>query len=842
VRLANLAWRSLAARPLRSALSVIGVALGVAVVAATMITAEASDAAVRSAAAELYGRADVRLRAFADAGFTPRTVQNLRALPEVSAGAPVAERRLVVGVEPDRVFNLLVLGIDPEAEPAIRDPNLVDGVALSSDSPTDALVPADWAAANGLGLGDRLVLAGARPTVPALRIVGLLDQVGFGALERGEVLVTARDTLDDAFEVPAPIRYIDLALADDVPNEDALAAVDAAIGEPYILETEADAASRLGAAQANFAAVAFLFGILALVVGAFLVGNTLAMTVGERTREIGLLRAAGTTARQVTGLVVRQGLALGLGGATLGLLLGFAMAGAMLAFLRVTRTALVEGLPLPPLGLLLAATLGLLVALVATAVPAVRAAGLSPLDALRPSRAPDRGLGTRLRWLVVTELLVVALGLLILPLERGDAPIVPLVLSLALLVGGAVATSLVLAPLGALVGRPFEWFFGAQGRLGRGNLARDRTRTGLTVGALMIGLAAVVAFGTVAESARAAADRWVASVLPGGHAVRLPAPIEVATFRSTIEATPGLEAASPILQSPAIWQRDEIRREVSLAGIEPSVFQDAGSLIVSGASRSAAFNALRAGGAVLVPRVMAERDGIAVGDTLSLGAPSGEQRSFGVAGILDYTIPARSPDGALIVNATDLAEPMGISAASLWAMIPRPNVAPSSFAAAVRTTAMDLGGEAVSADDLADELSRSLDRLVALFDALALVAVVIGALGIVNTLAMGVSERVREIAILRSHGMTGGQVEAMVVTEAAIMGVIGGVMAIATGLAVAWALVSADTVGFGAGLRLPWPLLVAIVLVGTGVATAAGLYPARLAARLPIVPHLKQFE
>jgi putative ABC transport system permease protein len=132
---------------------------------------------------------------------------------------------------------------------------------------------------------------------------------------------------------------------------------------------------------------------------------------------------------------------------------------------------------------------------------------------------------------------------------------------------------------------------------------------------------------------------------------------------------------------------------------------------------------------------------------------------------------------------------------------------------------------------------------VGLFDVLALVAVAIGALGIVNTLGVGIGERVREIAILRSQGMTVGQVQAMVVTEAAIMGAIGGVLAIVTGLAVAFALVSGGATGdLGAGLRLPWPLLVAVVLVGTGVAALAGLYPARVAATLPIVRPLKLFE
>ncbi len=825
----------------------VGVALGVAVVAATSITSDASDAALRSATSDLMGSADARLRAFADTGFTPRTVQALRAIPEVTAAAPVSERRLVVHTEPgpeERVFSLLVIGVDPEMEPRVREQRVIDGVPLSADSPTDAVVPASWASRNGLELGDELRLDGRREGMPPLRIVGLLADTGFAALEQGEVLMLARSTLDASFEVPAPIRYVDLDL--DVPAADLEGAIDevtADLDEPFIVETGAEAARRFASAQASFGSVAFLFGLVAMVVGAFLVGNTLAMSVGERTRELGLLRAAGTTSRQVLGLVLRQGLALGVVGSALGVLLGIVLAAAMIAFLTTTRAALAVGLPLSPAGLALAFALGLGVTLAGALVPAWRASGISPVAALRPSRASATGLGDRLRALVAAELAVVVAGILLFPVERAGTPLLPVALALALLIGGAMATAYVLEPLGRVVGRPFEWFFGAQGLLGRANLSRDRVRTGLTVGAMMIALAAVVALGTVAESARAGAERWVASILPGGNAIRSSVPLDVEGFRPTFDATSGVQVASPVLELPAVRVVDGEQEEVILAGIDPNVFQDAGSLILSGAARADAYADLRTGGAVLVPESFAAREGVGVGDALALARPGEETSDFVVAGIVEYSIPARTPDGALLISGADARDRFGATTASLWVMVPEPDVAPSVFASAVRETATQLAAEPLTARGLAGDLSRSLDRLVGLFDVLALIAVVIGALGIVNTLGIGISERVREIAILRSHGMTVGQVQAMVVAEAAIMGAIAGVLAIVTGIAVGFTLVTGGaSADLGGGVRLPWALMVAVVLVGTGVAALAGLYPARVAASLPIVRHLKQFE
>jgi putative ABC transport system permease protein len=845
MRLGTLAWRGLLARPLRTALAVLGIALGVAAVAGTIVAGSASEQAVQSATAALLGQADVRLRAFADEGFAPSTVQAIRALPGVAAAAPVSERRLTVSTAPgedERVFTLLVLGIDPEIDAAIRRPSLAEGIGLSADAPTDALVPASWAARNGRELGDTLLISGRSEGMPGLRIVGFMDDTGLAALEGGEVIIVSRTTLDSALSAPSPIRYVDLDLGDD-PTPADVAAVTETLTEPYVVETPADTAGRFSLAQRGFVGVALLFGAVALVVGAFLVGNALAMTVGERTRELGLLRAAGTTSRQVLGIVARQAVALGVIGSALGVLMGIVLAGAMIGFLSATRAVLVVGLPLPVGGLLAAFALGLVVTLIGAIAPAMRAARLSPLDALRPGRRAERGLTDRLRPLIAAELVVVVVALALAAVLGVGAAVVPITLSVGLLLGGAVAAAYVLEPLGRVVGRPFEWFFGAQGLLGRAYLSRDRARTGLTVGAMMIALAAVVALGTVAESARAATERRVASILPGGHAIRSGVPLDTEAFRATFDATSGLQVASPVLEVPVVRITPGGQEEAAVAGIDPNVFADNDGLVIGGASRAEAFAALRGGGAVLVPQALAVRGGISVGDTVALRLPGGPTTDLRVAGIVRYSLPARTDEGALLVSSADARDRFGATAASLWIMVPKPDVASVAFDAAVRETAVQLAAEPLTARDLAGELASTLDRLVGLFDVLALIAVVIGALGIVNTLAVAIGERVREIAILRSQGMTVGQVQAMVVAEAAIMGAIAGILALVAGLLVAAALVGASASSeLDAGLRLPWPLLIAVVLAGTGIAALAGLYPARVAASLPIVPSLKHFE
>ena len=845
MRLAALAWRSLAARRLRTTLTVLGIALGVALMTGTLIANQAAGETVRRAAGELFGKAELRVQAFDPAGFTPRAITTLRRLPGVTAAAAVADRRLTVSTLPgpnEHVFNLLVIGVDPADEAQVRTYSLTAGSMLSAGSPRDALVNATWAAQYGLGVGDGLILTGHRIGLEPLRIVGLLDDVGFGSLAQGSVLVVNRDALDAAFQIPSPVTSIDLVVAPG-HEADVETALDRDMTEPFIVEKVADAELQLSRAQAGFAGIAFLFALIALAVGAFLVANAQAMSLRERTREIGLLRAAGATRRQVLALFLRQGWTIGLIGSALGVAGGIAIAVLMISFLRSTRAVLVAGLPLNPLSLGLAFAAGLLVTLAASALPALAAARVSPLDALRPSRQPGRSLWQRLRWLLVIELLVVVIGVVLYPLDRGDGLLTTVPLALGVLLAGWLVTAVLLQPIARVIGRPFEWFFGAEGMLGRANIGRDRARTGLTVGALVLALAAIVTLGAVAESARASAQRWVGSIIPGGYAIRLGLAVDIEASKADFEATSGAKAATPIVEFPLVAREATKQTEVSVAGIDPTVYEDAGSLIFVEGTRAVGYQRLRDGGAVLVPQGAAERDGLKVGDVIDLAVPGAKARPFAVAGVIAYTLPARSPDGAFLISLADAADQFGVTRASLWAFVPQDGVTAAAFRAAVDEKAQEYAAEPLSAADLADSLGRSLDRLLGLFDVLALLAVVIAGLGVLNTLAMGVAERRREIAILRSHGMTTGQVQAMVVSEAGIMGAVGGLAAIGTGLLVAWAIVGATSArDFGAGLAIPWPLLISVVLLGTAIAALASLYPARLAAHTSMVGGIQHFE
>jgi putative ABC transport system permease protein len=703
MRLATLAWRGLTARRLRSTLTIIGVALGVALVSGTLLANQAASEAIQRAAQEILGKADLRVRAFETTCFEPRTVQLLRTVsPAVLAAAPVAERRLLVSDLVETAYNVLALGVDPDAEAQVRTYDLEAGTFLTT-RPSDVLVNARWASENGFEIGDEILLTGAEKGTPHLRIVGLLGELGVGALQQGHVLVMNRATLNDAFAVPAPVSYVDLVIVPD-RFDDVVAALEREMTEPFVVETVADTQRQLSRAQQGFAGIAFLFGLVALVVGSFLVANTLAMTLTEQTREIGLLRAAGLTGRQVVGLFLRQGAAVAVIGSLIGVGLGVALAALIIGFLRSTRAVLVTGLPINPLALLVALGMGVVVTLAASAFPAAAASRVSPMDALRPSRQPGRTLWSRLRWIVVLELVVVLLGVAAYPVDRGNVGVPGVALALAILLAGTALTAILLQPLSRVVGRPFEWFFGAEGLLGRANLGRDRARTGLTISALIIALSAVVTLGVVANSAGATADRWVSSVLPGGYAIRYSLPIEVDFWQAELEKVTGASAVTPIADFPAIIVHGEERREASVAAIDPTVFEATRSLIFVTGTREEAYQALRDGGAILVPDPVAQREHLGLGSTVQLAKPGEEAHSFTVAGIVAYSLPGRSAEGALLISLADARHLFDVHTSALWAFVKQASVPDAAFHAALRSQAKANSAELLTAAWLSSDL------------------------------------------------------------------------------------------------------------------------------------------
>ncbi|MDQ3128042.1 MAG: ABC transporter permease [Chloroflexota bacterium] len=830
--LISLAFRSLAARRGRTGLSVIGIALGIAVLYASLATDAGIAASIDRTVRDLVGRADLRVQSFGPAGLSADTLAAIEAAPGVDLAAPALERRTYLVPAGDDPVTLgapvTAIGIDPARESAVRDLVVAKGIPLGGLETVQALITETLATSTGTTVGSSITLQGPDGLVD-ITVVGIIAGDGPLVGSAGRTVVLPLTTMQRIFADDSVSRVDIMTGQGATPAEAAVAIGLALTTQPYVLSSPNDVAASLRGSTADFRATTALLAAVGLFGGAFLIFNTLSITVTERVRELGLLRAAGATRRQLVWFVVVQALVLGLLGALVGL-----VAGLGLAELMATRLRGIESIPFQrvdpnPVSLATVVAIGIGVTVAAALEPARRAAAISPVEALNARLEPAGARRARLRWLIAVFAAVGLAGLVAWPRDAGTAGLVRSAAVYLVLFAAVLAAPIVLGGLGRLAGLPFRGLFRLEERLARASIVRDRSRTTLTVGALAIGLAMVVAIGGVAHQSRLAATAWLAEVVPGDELVTSIRPVALdEEVIDELGAVDGVERVSPMALFDVA--RDGVRLDA--AAVRGGDFRDDGRLTFIAGEREAALTAIDAGGAAILPRSVADRLGLGLGSTLTLAVGEGRVVDLRVVGIATRTLPGEVGE-AVLVGWTDATGIFGLEGADVFAI----RFEPGRVADArprLEETARLAALEPTPVATVAGAVDSALGQVFGLFDALALVAVIVAALGIVNTLTVSVLERVRELGVLRAAGMTRGQVRRTVVVEAGILGIVGSILGIVAGL-VAGAILVVMANGGRLILDVPWTSILVAVGLGLGVSMAAAWYPARLASRLAIV-------
>ncbi len=834
--LSSLAWRSVAARPLRSLLTIVGIALGVGVLFASLAVNAGIDRSINSTVQDLVGRADLRISAFQERGLSAKSVSAIRNTLGVRVAAPVVEQRTYLRQAIDAPNPLpapvTVLGIDPLVDADIHDLHIVSGSTLLRRDQPGAIITEQLAADDGYAIDSELALQGVGEA-EQFRVVGIAAGGGplVGAL--GRTVILPIDAATRIFGLDGATR-VDVRLAEGFTPADVEKQLATNLTEPYVVSAPRDLAASLHASTADFQATTALIAALALFVGALLIFNTVSMTVAERIREVGLLRAAGATRRQVTGFILAAAATLAVAGSLVGLLLGIVLANVMSAWIGTIGGVAIEPPALPRSVFVVAFLTGLGVTIAAALEPAWRAGRIPPVEALKLRAEPLRAQRARLRWLVAVFVAVGAFGLVVWP-RGSDAAIVRALAIYGLLLVVTLLSPFLLAPLGRLAGLPFAAVLRFEERLARSAIVRDRSRTALTVGALTIGLAMVVAIGGVAQNARRAAGAWLADVVPGDEVVTSIRPVGLDEGDvEALAAVDGVARVTPVATFDLAY--NGIR--VDAAAIVGADFLADGRLRLIAGDRTAALNAIDAGGSAILPASQAERLQLRVGDAMPLPAADGKTVTLRVAGIAERTLPGQAGE-TVLVGWTD-ATTLGVQGADFFGVRFAPGRADSARPELERVARI-LALEPTTFDRVQGAVSDALGRVFGLFDALAIVAVIVAALGIVNTLTMNVVERVREIGVLRAVGMTRRQVGRMIVVEAGILGLIGAVLGTLTGLAAAGLMIVLAGDRLDVAVELPWAAIGLCLALGVVVSMLAAWYPARLAGRLSIVRAV-QFE
>jgi putative ABC transport system permease protein len=852
-RFSSLAGRSLRARPLRSALTMAGVALGVAVLFASLSASATMEAAVDRAAADEMGRAAVRVQTLEERGLSPDLLAVVTRTSGAAVAAPALERKTYLAVSESQApasripGSVTVLGIDPVAEPALHDMPLSGGRPLAATDTLSAVISQTLAAQEGVALGGTITLNGGVSAGPTnFTVVGILSGGGSLPDADGRLVLVPLPSAQELFDMTGVTR-IDLTTRPGVSADELIGQLEARITtEPYLLALTADTAEQLRAETADFRATLLLVAAVVLFVGAFLIFNTLSMTVVERSREVGLLRAAGASRAQVMSLVVLQALALGAIGSVVGVVAGVGLGWLTLSWVNAATPISLDPPVLSTGSVVAALAIGVAVTLAASLEPAWRAGRIAPVEALRRGPTGAVAGAARLRWLVLVFAVLASAALAVWPsgssvgaaaglgaegsLVRtgnvGPLAVYGLMLVAVLLVPWA------LRPLLRFCGLPFRIFRNEE-RLARSSLARDRSRTALTAGALVIGLAMVVALGTAAQNVRRIGADWLVETIPGSEILTAIHPVGLDDPSiDEIGSLPGVKSVSPIgiFGVPLGGVRQEA---AAISGVD---FEADGRLVFTAGDPAAALDKLDQGGAVILPESLAGVLGVHVGDDLAFGTGQ-TPTTLRVVGVVAHSIPGLSQE-TILVGWPDALGSFGATGADFFAVRYEPG-REASARPGVDATASQYALEPGDLDRVKGTVGDALDRVFRLLDALALIAVVVAGLGMVNTLSMSVLERVREIGVLRATGMSSRQVRGMVVVEAGMLGVVGALLGALVGIVVGGLLVAWSSGSFALAFEPSWPSVALAVLFGVLLSITAAIYPAGVASRQSMVRALQ---
>ncbi|MFC0682624.1 ABC transporter permease [Lysobacter korlensis] len=834
----RLSVRQVLAKPLRLVLTFLAVALGVSFISGSLVLTETSQQLFDEQFGVATGGSDITVRSAAAFGSAMGVEVERDPLPSDLAGrvaaVPGVERAVPV-VEGQSLLEFRGEPIVPQGASILtswsgtagaytvqkgREPRADGEVMIDSATATDA----------GITLGDSVrILAGSRP---ALTVVGL---AGFGdadGVPNSTVAITTLPVAQDLLEVGNDVTDVLVAASPDTRTQELQRNLITELGAGFEVVSNQDLASASAeAAKENlgYLQVALLaMAGASLLISAFLIANTFSIVITQRTRELAILRAAGATGRQVTASVLAEAALIGVTASLAGVGLGLGMS----LLLRDLVSA--AGMPLPQGPLVISFTTvavalatGVVVSVLSALAPARMAAGVSPVTALRDSSA-ERPRIRRIRLAVGGVLLALGIGSLLTVVA--GAPELTIAGGAILIVIGVVLVGPAVVPgLARLLGAPLR-ALGPAERMGSEGLAQSPRRTTKTVVSLALSLAVVVFVLLVGSSITGAIRETF-------H--------ETITADLTIESTRGemlgglpMEVHHHVSESDSVavasrlqyghWKDGEVVR--ALTAVDPDTIGDVTDVqMTEGRLQDLGL------GEILLAEHLAADERLAVGDAFEMTfANTGEQHLTVAGFVSDADAQVLSTDYIVSLDTYDehFAEHVD---ANVFV-----GLADGVVVADAKEEIEELLSEFPTAevrdqDAAASGRATMVEQIIGLATVLLMLAVAIGLMGIANTLALSVSERKREIGLLRAVGMTRGQLRRMLRAEAMLMALLAVVVGLLLGGALALTTVSALSRSTPITLEVP---LAALALLAGGTVLAglvAGVAPARRAARLDVL-------
>lgn len=813
--------------PWQLGLALLGICIGVAVIVAVDIANSSSRKAFLLSMNTINGEATHQIVA-GPGGVDEELYVHLRVDSGVRDIAPIVTGYVSVDDQ-----TLQVLGVDVFAERTFRAYTLPATGRRSTLSestvgefltkPGAVLMSSAVATKLGLAIGEDFTITSAGRDYPALLIGTTQSSSSSAAL--GNILVVDIATAQHWFDKIGHLSRIDVRLPAD---QGAAASILAELPPGTELLSAESRTRSITEMSTAFMTNLTAMSLLALLIGTFLIYNSVSFAVLQRRGLIGVLRALGLTRRETFSLIVAEGAALGIVGALFGVLLGVWLGEQLLLlvsqsindlYFRVTVT----NVTVSPLSLLVGFVAGVGATGLAAMVPAIEASGYRPQLSLARS-VLERRTRRLLPSIALAGLAAAALALIILPLS-GTSLVAGLTAMFLLIFGFALCIPVMVDTVSRLTAGVAGRFGGATARLTVRDVSASLSRTGVAIVALAVAVSATVGVSVMVDSFRLAVNDWIGNSLRADIYVGVPGGSLDLELVRDIAQLPGV---AEISSSRRIWlEMPEGRTRVLILNRAGPGY---GGVELLDAEAEETWRSFEADGAVLVSEPYAYRNAVARGSTLSLNTPLGPQ-AFNIAATY------RSYDanqGTVLMSRTTYRRYWDDEAIDSIGVYLAADAASQRVMERMREVSKGRQSLLMRSNrELRDLSLQIFDRTFVITDVLYWLAVGVAVIGILGSMLALQLERAREFAILRAIGMTPWQLGSMITLQSGFIGLISGLAALPLGLLMAWVLIDVinrRSFGWQMDMSVAPSFLLTALALSTGAALMAGLYPAYRAA------------
>jgi len=848
----RVALRGLFGRKLRTVLTAVAIVLGVALVAGTLVLTDSIQKAFdniftdsrQGSSVVISGKSAFDLTD--DSGATAPPLQE-SLLSTVQSQPDVAEAEGSVSGEAQLIGDdnkAIVYGGAPNlgfsianGESQFNPLTLVEGEWPSGD---EVVIDGQTAKKESFQVGDTVGVQGRGP-VEKLHISGI---VKFGSVSTiGGATLAGFDlpTAQRIFDMEGKLDEIAVAAKPGVSDQQLATELRGALPANTQVRTAADQAKDDASDTNQF--ISFLrtfllsFGGIALFVGAFVIANSLSITIAQRTRELATLRTVGASRRQVLRSILIESVVVGVLASIVGLFLGLGLAkGLFWLFDAIGFTLPNSGLTFETRTIIVALVVGIVVTVGASLRPAIRATRVPPIAAVREGATLPESRFARFRTPAAVIVAILGFALVIYGLFGGGGTATVLLSmgagALLVFIGVALFAARLVPAFATVLGWPTARFGGASGQLAQGNARRNPQRTASTAAALMIGLALVTLVAVLGQGIRSNFTGAVDKIFVSDYAITAqnnfsPLPVDAAEAASR---APGVEAVASVRagQALAFGSVENVTAVTPNAG-------DAIALDWSEGSQ-AVFSELGENGA-FVDNDYAEKHNLQIGSPIKITVPNGDVVPLVIKGIFDPPAGG-SPFGTVTFSSATFDKNFD-QPENLFSFVKMTGGVTDENTQALENSLKDFpNAKAQTRDEFKDNQVSFLNNILNVLYILLALSVIVSLFGIINTLVLTVFERTREIGTLRAVGMTRRQVRRMIRYESVITALIGAALGIVLGLVLAGLLTArVDFINFAVPVTQIVVFAIAAIIVGI----VAAILPARRAAKLNVLQAL-QYE